>query len=467
MRTEADSRPIGVLIASNLLGGVGVASGVAVGALLVEEHGGTAIAGLGQAASVLGAAIAAIPLATMATRHGRRWSLATGYAIALTGAVLIITAAVVGQILVLLLGLGLFGVAQAVNLQSRYAAAEGVPAASRAKAMSIVIWATTIGSVAGPNLSAVGERLGTSVGVPGLAGPYLFSLVSFAGAGLAVALFYRPARVAAVGADAGGAPTGASASRVPAAAPAGGLAPGLPASGEGAGGRVGSAASHAPTMGAVQALRWALARRVPRFAVVLLAGGHAVMVMVMVMTPLHMQHNGMSLEVVGIVISLHVLGMFALSPVFGWLADRYGAIRTATLGVAILVVAIVLGFVAASTHAHGSLTAVALTVLGLGWSATTISASALITSTSSDAVRVPLQGATDAGMNYAGASAAALAGPVLAAGGFHAVNIGGALILVPVIVLLVGLLRRPEHPAEPPSPTTPATAPAAGVVGSS
>src|SRR5690606_28364716 len=111
---------LAVLVVSNLLGGVGIASGAAVGALLVEEHGGTAIAGVGQAASVLGAAIAAIPLATMATRHGRRRALATGYAFALTGAVIIIAAAVVGQIVLLLFGLGLFGVAQAVNLQSRY-----------------------------------------------------------------------------------------------------------------------------------------------------------------------------------------------------------------------------------------------------------------------------------------------------------------------------------------------------------
>jgi MFS family permease len=205
----------------------------------------------------------------------------------------------------------------------------------------------------------------------------------------------------------------------------------------------------APAVGAIEALRWALARRVPRFAVVLLAGGHAVMVMVMVMTPLHLQHNGMSLEVVGVVISLHVLGMFAFSPVFGWLVDRYGAIRTATLGVCILVVAVALGFTAASSHAHGSLTAIALTVLGLGWSATTISASALITSTSTDAVRVPLQGATDAGMNYAGAGAAAVAGPILAVGGFQAVNTAGALLLVPVILLLAGLVRRPERDPRP------------------
>lgn len=406
-RARFDARSIGVLITSNLFGGVGVASGVAVGALLVEQLGGTSVAGLGQAASVLGAAIAAVPLATMATRRGRRWSLALGYAIALFGGSLIIIAAIVSQLVVLLAGLGLFGVAQAVNLQSRYAAADGATPANRAQAMSVVIWATTVGSVAGPNLTAVGERLGPQFGVPGLAGPYLFSVLSFTAAATAIAVFFRPA------------------------APAGRQAPDIS----------GDAAKTERALSALAALRWAAGHTVARFAVVLIAVAHATMVMVMVMTPLHMQHHGMSLELVGIVISLHVLGMFAFSPVIGWLADRFGATRIALAGMVVLATAIALGFIAASAAAGRTLTAVALTVLGLGWSACMISASALLASTSSARVRVPLQGATDAGMNYAGAAAAALAGPILAFGGFRAVNLAAAVILVPAVVAAVGVLR--------------------------
>ncbi|WP_241237040.1 MFS transporter [Georgenia faecalis] len=443
MATALDRRPIAVLVATNLLGGVGVASGAAVGALLVEEHGSTAVAGLGQAASVLGAAVAAIPLATLAARRGRRWSLAAGYAIALVGAALIITAAVLGQIAVLIAGLGLFGVAQAVNLQSRYAASDGVPAVNRAKAISIVMWSTTVGAVVGPNLTAAGERLGSSVGVPGLAGPYLFSLVGFALGGLVVALLYRPARTTADASP----PVHAGEARVDVRTEDSPAMELLTADRTDAASTTAAPVIAAPaTVGAWAALRWALSHPLARFAVVLLASGHAVMVMVMVMTPLHMKHQGMSLEAVGVVISVHVLGMFALSPVIGWLADRYGAVRIAALGVGILGVAVVLGFVAASSGTSaggdGVLTAVALTVLGVGWSATTISASALIASTSDDAVRVPLQGATDAGMSYAGAAAAALAGPILALGGFQAVNVAGALLLAPAIVLLVGVARR-------------------------
>ncbi|XVQ85292.1 hypothetical protein ACQP2K_41920 [Microbispora siamensis] len=78
---------IGALVTGNLLGGVAVASGIAVGGLLLERLGGTSVAGLGQAASVLGASVAAVPLAGVAARHGRRRSLALGYAIAVLGGV--------------------------------------------------------------------------------------------------------------------------------------------------------------------------------------------------------------------------------------------------------------------------------------------------------------------------------------------------------------------------------------------
>ncbi|MEU7913292.1 MFS transporter [Microbispora bryophytorum] len=403
---------VGALVVSNLLGGVAVASGIAVGGLLLERFGGTSLAGLGQAASVLGAAVAAVPLAGVAARHGRRRSLALGYAIAVLGGALIVGAAVVAQLVVLLAGLALFGVGQAVNLQSRYAAADGAAPGARARAMSIVIWATTIGSVAGPNLSEVADRFGRWLGLPGLTGPYVLSVVSFALAGVVVAVFLRP---------------GARSS-----------AP------------VTNQADTGQAVGAVAALRWAAADPAARFAVVLVAVAHAMMVMVMVMTPLHMQHHGMSLQLVGVVISVHVLGMYALSPVFGWLTDRLGAVRMACAGMLMLATAVALGFVAASAAEGSALTALALTVLGLGWSASVISASALLTGTAADHVRVPLQGATDAGMNYAGAAAAALAGPILAAGGFHAVNVAAAVILVPAVAAATAAVRR--------SPGTPAHA---------
>ena len=330
-------RSIGVVIASNLLGGVGVASGVAVGGLLAERLGGTSVAGLAQAA------VAAVPLATLAAKKGRRRSLALGYTIAVFGALLIIASGILDQLVVLLDGLGLFGVAQAVNLQSRYAAADNAPVASRARTMSIVIWATTIGSVAGPNLTAPGNRLGIAVGLPELVRPYLSSVLSFASAATVIALLFRPAPL----------PTQDVEDERTGPGTAGGTG-------------VSEPAKPASAVGAIACLKWAGRHPVARFAVVLIACAHAVMVMVMVMviTPLHMQHHGMSLELVGIVISLHVLGMYALSPVWGWAADRFGAVHVAIVGMVLQIASVGLGFVAA--FGNSALTMVALTVLGPG-----------------------------------------------------------------------------------------------------
>ncbi len=402
MTTTRDRRAIAVLVVSNLLGGVGVASGVAVGGPAAEALGGTAMAGLGQGTSVLGAALAAVPLAGVAARAGRRRALALGYLLATVGAMVVIAALMIGQVIVLLIGLGLFGISSAANLQSRYAAADHATPATRARTMSVVVWATTVGAVAGPNLTDPGNRLGLGLGLPELAGPYLFSVAAFALGATVIALLMPSTRATATRSE----------SRV----------------------------------GAWQALRWAAAHPVARFAVALIASAHAVMVMIMVMTPVHLLHHGDSLQVVGVVISLHVLGMYAFSPLVGGAADRWGATPLAWVGVGVLVAAAALGVLAA---AHGrALTAVALVVLGVGWSVCVIAGSALLVAAATDEVRVPLQGVTDAGMNYAGALAAAAAGPVLAWGGFTAVNVAAVALLVPAVLAgLAAGLRSPTAPA--------------------
>ncbi|MGI5188927.1 MFS transporter [Promicromonospora sp. CA-289599] len=434
-------RNLVVLVFSNLLAGVGVASGAAVGALLAESLGGTSVAGLAQAVGVLAAAVASIPLATLAQVRGRRWALSLGYALSTVGALLIVTAAVVGQLVVLLVGLTLYGVANATNLQSRYAAADNVGSGTRARTMSVVLWSTTVGSVVGPNLAAPGAVVGSGFGVPALGGPYLFSIVAYLLAGLVLAALYRD-------------PVG---NAVTAATTAVGRL----------GRRTDGAARAEPRRtGALAALRWAWAHPRARFAVVTTAVAHGVMIMVMVMTPVHMQHGGMSLQLVGMVISLHVLGMFAFSPVFGWLSDRFGPLRVAVGGLVLQGAAVVLGFLAAAmvpdadagSGAHAGhdaagpaldtevLTAVALVLLGLGWSACVIASSAVLASVAEPHVKLPLQGATDALMNYFGAGAAALAGPLLAWGGFQAVNTAGAVLLLPAVVTVILAVRHRDSP---------------------
>lgn len=169
-----------VLVVSNVLGGVAVASGFAVAGLLAENiSGSTSMAGLVATSTTLGAAMLAVPLARLARSQGRRVSLTLGYLIAVAGALLSIVAAQIDSLALLLLAACLFGSGSASNLQARYAATDAADPKHVARSLSLVVWATTIGVVVGPNLTGVGGSVGTSVGVMALAGPYIFSVVAF------------------------------------------------------------------------------------------------------------------------------------------------------------------------------------------------------------------------------------------------------------------------------------------------
>ncbi|GAA3879452.1 MFS transporter [Leifsonia kafniensis] len=384
--------PLALLILNQLLAGVGVASGIAVGGLLAEQLTGTVtMAGFAQTSSVLGAALVAIPLARLATRAGRHVALAAGYGLALVGTLLIFAASASGSVVVLFIGLAAFGAASAAGLQSRFAATEVASKGYEARSMSIVLWATTLGSVAGPNLSQVGSDLGRSLGIEPLAGPYLFSGAAFALSTLLAAFLLRTP-------------------------PAGQLA--------------GEAAPVA-ALGLRDALRIALGQPKAVFAMVAIVCSQTIMVGVMVMTPVHMHHQGLSLGLIGLVLSVHILGMYGASPLMGWLADRIGPSRVIFLGVIVFAAAVALGAVLAPDDMIGL--PIALGLLGLGWSAGMIGGSALLTRTVEQRIRVPLQGATDAAMNLGAAVAAAASGLLLGWGGFTAVNGFAALVLIPII----------------------------------
>jgi MFS family permease len=393
---------LNVLVASQLLAGVGVASGIAVGALLAERLSGTvALAGLAQTASVLGAGVWAIPLARLAERRGRRWGLSVGYALAVVGTLLIIVSAVVGSVVLLFVGLGAFGAATAAGLQARFAATEVTTTEYRARAMSIVLWATTIGSIGGPNLSKAGSDLGAALGLEPLAGPYLFALVALAAAALIIAVGLRPPKTSGVGE--------------------------WPVTGS-----AGPAAA-LPRLGLLTAIRVAVRNPLTRLGMVAVICSHTVMVGVMVMTPVHMHDSGFSLALVGLVLSIHIFGMYGASPVMGWLADRISPVGVLVVAVIVFAGALSVG---AMADGHSMLSiSLALGLLGLGWSAGMIGGSTLLTTSVAPEAKVSIQGATDSLMNLAAACSAATSGLVVGWGGYPALNVVAACVLLPLVVL--------------------------------
>ncbi|WP_238161028.1 MFS transporter [Kribbella antibiotica] len=390
MTADLQRTTVRVLVASNVLGGVAMASGFAVAGLLAERiSGSTSTAGLVATSTTIGAAALAVPLARLARSRGRRFALTVGYVIGTVGAVLTIVAAQVSSLPLLLLAGCLFGSGTAANLQSRYAATDAADPAHVARALSLVVWATTIGVVIGPNLTGAGARVGDSLGVLPLAGPYVFSVVALVLS--LVTVWFGLRRLPR--------PQTASVERQPLAV----------------------------TFRRVMAIPHA------RLGLLAIATAHAVMVGVMSMTSVHLQHHGASLTIVGFIISGHVAGMFALSPVMGWLADRLGPIPTIGLGLATLAIAMTVAALAAD-EAHG-LTAVALILLGLGWSACLVSGSTLLSSSVPADIRTSAQGLSDLTMGVLASLSGTAAGPVLAQFGFHWLAVLCGLLLIPVALL--------------------------------
>ncbi|MFC5379831.1 MFS transporter [Aquipuribacter nitratireducens] len=411
-------RQVVVLSAAQVAIGVGVAVGIAAGSLLAQDvAGSTSLAGLLQTAAVLGAALLAVPLARLAARRGRRTALVAGLGLAVAGALGTVGAAVIGSFALLLPAAGLFGAGTAVGLQARFAATDGVVAESRGRALSTVVWATTVGAVAGPNLAGPAGALDRGLGLPAYSGAYVLSAVAFA---------------AAAGVLAVGLPRHRPGEEV------------LAAPRDGAGDRVGDR-SGSSTVAVLRAV-WHVPEA--RLGVVAVAAAHAVMVGVMVMTPVHLGGHGASLQVVGFVISGHIAGMYAASPLFGWLADRAGPRAGIGTGLALLVAALVVagggGAVGDGPLGHGAVGA-GLVLLSLGWSSCLVAGSAALARAfdGDDPRARTLQGASDLVMGVAGAGAGAVSGPVLALLGYPGLVVVAAAPLAAVAVLLA---RRPGAP---------------------
>lgn len=386
-------RTVRVLAAGQVLGGIAFGATVSLGALLAADLSGQdALSGLATASVTLGASLCAIPLARLAARRGRRVALTLGNLFALVGIAVVITAAALRLFPLLLLGVVLIGAGNAGNLQSRFAATDLADTARRGRDLGTVVWATTVGAVAGPLLLTPGEAVGAALGMPPLTGSYAFSIVAQAAAFALYVVALRPDPLL--------------------------TAQRLARSGE-------ARREHIVEVDRPVAARYAI------FAV---ASSHVVMASVMAMTPVHLSHLAPEhvTIVVGTTIALHVFGMYGLSPVFGLLADRAGRIATILVGQALLAASLVL---AAILPDDQWAVLVALFLLGAGWSAATIAGAALLTESTLTAQRPRRQGVSDTIMTFSAAVGAVLAGLILWWIGYGGLALVSLVIVVTVTVL--------------------------------
>ena len=391
-------RTVKVLATGQALGGFGLGATLSVGALLaVELSGSPAWSGAAATVSTLGAAAVAMPLANLAYQRGRRIALASGAFLAIMGAALMILATYTRYFPVELVALFLLGAGSAVSLQARFAAADIPTGKPKGKDLSLVVWATTLGAVIGPNLIAPGEALGLWLGMPHLAGPFLFTIAAQLLSTLVFWFGLRPDPLI-IARDIAGLPQKRT-------------NPGI--------------------AGALVVIRQF---PIAGFSVLTIALSHMVMVSVMAMTPAHLDSEGHSLAEVGFTISLHIAGMYAFAPIFGTLSDRLGAKPVIAIGQLTFLVSL-----AVSGFGQSDFTAVVigLFLLGLGWSATTVAASALLSESLDTEDRSKVQGFSDTLMSLSGAFGGAIAGTILALYTFGGLN---AAALFPVVFISIATL---------------------------
>ncbi len=391
---KIQAKTVRTLALGQALGGFGFGSTLSVGAIMATElSGSAAFSGAAATLSTLGSAFAAIPLANIAARRGRRYALGLGAGLAILGAIGMITAAALRSFPVELIALFFLGSANAVSLQARFAAADIPTIRPKAKDISIVVWATTFGAVIGPNLIAPGESLGVTLGLPHLAGPFLLTILAQT---LSTTVFWF------------------------------GLKPDPLLLAQ----KIDSEKRALQRRKFREAIPIVRQKPIAAFAVISIALSHMVMVSVMSMTPAHLSITGHSLSDVGFTISLHVAGMYALSPIFGLISDRFGARKTIILGQLILLASLAVSGFGANNF---SMVVLGLFLLGLGWSSATVAGSALLSESLDISEKPVVQGLSDSLMNLSGAFGGAISGTILILFGFAGLN---AAALLPVILIV-------------------------------
>ena len=415
-RRSIQKRTVVTLLFSQASGGVGLVSTYIVTALLaLDMTGSKVLATISAALLSVGAAAASYPLAKLMETHGRRVGLRFAYLMGVAGAGVALLGAVTRQYIILSIGVFGAGAGSAANLATRYAASDLAPEHQRARAISLIVWATTIGSTTGAIVSGLASDVGEWLGLPDKAGAYLFGGLMFLVAAAIVELKLRPDPLDIARRLGGGAATATASHKQPAR----------------------------------ESIRLILANPAARLAVGAMVVSQVTMLGVMSLTPLHMDEGGQTQSMIGWMMAFHIWGMYLFSPIVGVLTDRIGQYPMlymsgilCTWGAAW----------AAITPPEGALGVfMGNFLIGLGWSFGVVAASSLIVAEFPIEQRVGVQGIGDLAMIGSGAIAGVLSGALYTLFGYSGVNAGnaafGVLLVAATAVTYMLIRRRREEPA--------------------
>jgi len=399
-RVELQKQTLRVLVSGQVVAAAALSAAVTVGAFVIQDILGqdTPWGGISSATFTMGSAFMSQVLARKMSRKGRRVGLQYGYSLAIVGGLLAGYAVNRSSLPLFILGLFLYGSGQASNLLSRYAAMDLAAPDQRSQAMSYILFGSTFGAVFGPVLIQPAEKFGEDIfGWSTYTGPWIASACFFAFALLNVAIRLRPDPL------------------------------------EVSGGLISQQGVGVVTPNLGVAFRTIFGIKNARVALTAMVISQVTMVAVMTMTPVHLKLHGHE-DVSPYVISLHIAGMYAFSPLVGKFADRRGKLLSISVGGALLLAATVMAALAGEA---ATLLWPSLWLLGIGWNFGLIGGSSLLVESVPEKTRVTVQGAADLTMSFCGGLAGFSSGFIRKAFGFHMLsNLGTVLALILVVVAI-------------------------------
>ncbi len=388
------TRLIWTLFVGNAILSTAYVSVMTVSSLVAKQiTDSTGLSGTPGMMAMLGVGVGATMLSSVSLRVGRRRTFSGAYSFAAIGTILTGWSLVQGSLAYLLIGMLVVGVGRSAGTLARFAAGDLRRPERRASAISLVLWASAIGAVAGPLLIGPAAAAAEAAGLASLMGPILASGFGFVVASLVIGVGLRPEPMRLAVLD-----------------------------------QAHRSAGEPSTMATVL--------KVPtvRLSLVALMANQFALALLLVMTPLHITDNNGDLTTVGWVMMALALGMFAVAPITGRLVDRYGPRRFIVLSTATLIVASLLA--ATAVTASTSVLIVSLFLLGVGWNFGFVAGSTLLQEGIPIADRVRVQGVAVTASLISGATAAALSGFMVAATSYSALALLGSLVAAVPLLLL-------------------------------
>ncbi len=365
-------------------------------------------AGIPSTIVLLGRAAFALPFGYLMDRLGRRLAMSGGYSLAIIGSLISVWAILISNFLLFLIGALLIGMSRAPGDQSRYIGAEVFHSSRRAKVIGFIVFAGTIGSISGPLLVPISATWIGNLGFPEEIGPFIIAAFLMTCATLAVFLFLRPDPL-----HLGEEIAAAEAAQNP-----------------------NSIENIADKEG--RPLSQIFAAPLVQLAVFSMLISFFVMTFLMVITPLHMDHNEHTTGAISGVIMAHTLGMFGLSWMTGWLIDKFGRVQMILAGSAVLAISCILAPLSLQVPILG----LALFLLGLGWNYCFVAGSSLL----SDALAVHEhargQGASEAVVAIGAGLAGLTVGIVFGWGGFQLVSVVAFIFTFLLVAATYWLTRK-------------------------